>query len=189
VSDESAEQSESAAPTITAREIQQLEEKVLDKNEALSRDECKTLLKGLSDALDLADKFQSLSEEANRHTELAVQIGKRAVQDLREHNRCYVPLVVEEIQRAEAKFPTWPDDPLHAVAIIGEEFGELQKAVLERAYESSSSEPEKRVLKCEILDEAVQVAAMALRFIMSMDKYSWAPSNKHSQKPAAPEET
>lgn len=39
-------------------------------------------------------------------------------------------VVMDEVRRATQKFPTWPNDPLHAVAILGEEFGELTKAVL-----------------------------------------------------------
>lgn len=40
--------------------------------------------------------------------------------------------VLAELERATRKFPTWPTDPLHAVVVLGEEFGELTKAVLER---------------------------------------------------------
>lgn len=42
--------------------------------------------------------------------------------------------VIEEIQaelcRATAKYPTWPTDPLHALAVLGEEFGELYTALI-----------------------------------------------------------
>ena len=31
--------------------------------------------------------------------------------------------IYEELDRAIAKFPTWPTDPLHALAVLGEEFG------------------------------------------------------------------
>ena len=43
--------------------------------------------------------------------------------------------VLGEIARAVEKFPTWPTDPLHAVAVLGEEFGELTQAVLQCVYE------------------------------------------------------
>ena len=36
--------------------------------------------------------------------------------------------VMAEVARATQKFPTWPTDPLHALAVLGEEFGELTKA-------------------------------------------------------------
>lgn len=43
--------------------------------------------------------------------------------------------VQDEMARAVAKFPTWPTDPFHALAVLGEEFGELTKAVLQHTYE------------------------------------------------------
>lgn len=43
--------------------------------------------------------------------------------------------ILAEVSRATEKFPEWPTDPLHAVAILGEEFGELTKSVLQLAYE------------------------------------------------------
>ncbi len=36
-----------------------------------------------------------------------------------------IEAVKAELTRATAKFPTWPTDPLHALAVLGEEFGEL----------------------------------------------------------------
>ena len=38
--------------------------------------------------------------------------------------------VLTEIARATEKFPGWPTDPLHALAVLGEEFGELTQAML-----------------------------------------------------------
>jgi NTP pyrophosphatase (non-canonical NTP hydrolase) len=49
--------------------------------------------------------------------------------------------VREEIVRAIAKFPTWPTDPLHAVAVVCEEAGELTKATLQAVYERHKSGP------------------------------------------------
>lgn len=84
-----------------------------------------------------------------------------------------------EVERATAKFPTWPDDPLHAVAVVGEEAGELTKAVLQAVYEPHKSGP------VEAFDEAVQTAAMAVRFIMSHGRYRWAGGPQHTQAQAA----
>lgn len=84
--------------------------------------------------------------------------------------------VLREIDRARAKFPTWPTDPLHAVAVLQEEVGELQKAVLERCYKFDSVSFE------EVSSEAVQVAAMALRFLDSMMEYNWSPADQHVQR-------
>ena len=44
-------------------------------------------------------------------------------------------LIEAEVLKATEKFPTWPTDPLHALAVLGEEYGELTKAVLQVTYE------------------------------------------------------
>ncbi len=81
-----------------------------------------------------------------------------------------------EVERATRKFPTWPTDPIHAAAVIAEECGELQKAVLEAVYEPhKGSRPNVRT-------EAVQTAAMCLRFIASLEIYAWsARAPQHEQ--------
>ena len=84
-------------------------------------------------------------------------------------------LVMDEVGRATRKFPTWPTDPLHAVAVLGEEFGELTKAVLQTVYEPH------KVDEGELRTEAVQTAAMALRFLASMGRYKFAPCGQHVQ--------
>lgn len=78
-----------------------------------------------------------------------------------------VKLVTDELKRAIAKFPTWPEDPLHAVAVVNEEVGELNKAVLQETYESSKNGQN------DVRDEAIQAAAMALRFIMHLGDYKF----------------
>jgi hypothetical protein len=83
--------------------------------------------------------------------------------------------VMDEIRRATHLFPTWPTDPLHALSILGEEFGELTKAVLQTAYEPH------KVKEGELRTEAVQTAAMALRFLASLDRYEFVPSAQHAQ--------
>lgn len=85
--------------------------------------------------------------------------------------------VLTEIKRAVAKFPTWPTDPLHAVAVVGEECGELTKAVLQSVYE-----PHKATL-ADVRAEAVQTAAMAIRFLVSLDAgaYREATPEQHAQ--------
>jgi hypothetical protein len=81
----------------------------------------------------------------------------------------------DELRRATNKFPTWPSDPLHAVGIIGEEFGELSQATLQCVYEPHKSDT------FDIRCEAIQVAAMAIRFLMSLDRYTFAKPCQHSQ--------
>lgn len=85
-------------------------------------------------------------------------------------------LVQDELARAVAKFPTWPTDPFHALAVLGEEFGELTKAVLQHTYE-----PHKNVTGKDIRAEAIQTAAMALRWAMSLPCYQYRRAPQHSQ--------
>ena len=80
-----------------------------------------------------------------------------------------------ELARATTKFPTWPTDPLHALAVLGEEYGELTKAMLQLTYEPHKTTPE------EVRVEAIQTAAMALRLAMSLDRYEYQPGEQHQQ--------
>ena len=93
-------------------------------------------------------------------------------------NESLIQDINSEVARAIDKFPKWPSDPIHAATIIAEECGELQKAILEAVYE-----PNKEIVVSHIRDEAVQTAAMCMRFIDSLDnhKYQWFPSNQHHQ--------
>ncbi len=88
--------------------------------------------------------------------------------------------VLAELERATKKFPTWPTDPLHALAVLGEEYGELNQAMLQLTYE-----PEKfvtRQLGLEaVQEEAIQTAAMALRLAMSLGQYKYKPGEQHEQ--------
>mgnify|MGYP001809664430 CR=1 FL=1 len=75
-----------------------------------------------------------------------------------------------EMAASAAKHPWWPRCPFQALTILNEEVGELNKAVLQ-----FSCEPEKCVTRADIRAEAIQVAAMALTFILHMDNYSDDP--------------
>jgi len=83
--------------------------------------------------------------------------------------------VLNEVGRATKKFPTWPTDPLHAFAVLGEEVGELQKAILQTVYEPHKS------TKDDVRKEAIQTAAMALRFLLSLETYEYSKCKQHSQ--------
>ena len=87
--------------------------------------------------------------------------------------------VLAELERAMRKFPTWPTDPLHALAVLGEEFGELTKDVLQLTYEPH------KTTRANVRTEAIQTAAMALRFAASLDEYYYRPATQHAQDPAA----
>ena len=67
-----------------------------------------------------------------------------------------------EIAIAESKFPAWPTDIIHASAIVQEEAGELVKATLEVTYEPHKTG------RGEVEKEAIQTAAMAIRFLKNL---------------------
>ena len=83
--------------------------------------------------------------------------------------------VFHEIEKAVRKFPTWPTDPLHAIAVLGEEYGELTQAVLQSVYEPHKSGPD------QVRLEAIQTAAMAIRFLISLDEYKYVRGDQHKQ--------
>lgn len=83
--------------------------------------------------------------------------------------------IVTEVERATKKFPTWPTDPLHALAVLGEEYGELTKEMLQLTYEPHKTNHER------IETEAIQTAAMAIRLVMSLRRYCYTAGHQHSQ--------
>ncbi|USN16386.1 hypothetical protein PLUTO_00700 [Luteibacter phage vB_LflM-Pluto] len=123
------------------------------------------------------------------HSELAVIIARlQAEAKEKEPNKFYVATssfecyyilnsILEELNRAIRKFPTWPTDPLHAVNVLNEEVGELNRAVLQQVYEPHKN----KAGTVEVRDEALQSAAMAVRFLLSLPKYRFAPTDQHQQ--------
>lgn len=83
--------------------------------------------------------------------------------------------VLSEVRNAIKKFPQWPTDPIHAMAVVNEEVGELNKAVLQQVYEPSKNKPG------QVYAEALQAAAMLLRFLASYDNYELVPSPQHTK--------
>jgi hypothetical protein len=83
--------------------------------------------------------------------------------------------VEDELIKATGKFPTWPTDPIHAAGVVNEECGELSREVLQLVYEPHKSSP------TTVREEAVQLAAMAFRFLRSMSRYDWTPGVQHDQ--------
>ena len=83
--------------------------------------------------------------------------------------------VLEELRKSAAKFPEWPDDPIHAAGVVNEECGELQREVLKLCYEPHKSTRE------SVRVEAVQTAVMAIRFLHSLDHYVFQPGPQHKQ--------
>ena len=69
--------------------------------------------------------------------------------------------VTHELGRAEAKYPLWPDDYLHAVAIMNEEAGEATKACIDMIFHRQDVG--------RYREELVQTAAMAIRALLDLD--------------------
>lgn len=67
-------------------------------------------------------------------------------------------LIIVELDRATHQHPEWPDDIIHAAAVIMEETGELMKACLDLIYFGGSER--------SVRNEVVSVAAMAERFML-----------------------
>lgn len=87
------------------------------------------------------------------------------------------PDVLGELEKALDKFPTWPVDPLHALAVLSEEYGEVAKAMLELTYEPS------KITIADARLEVAQMAAMAVRLMASLEEYVYqkSPQYKHGE--------
>ena len=103
-------------------------------------------------------------------------IGEYPMGTVREAKMTPLEKILAELESATEKFPTWPTDPLHALAVLGEEFGELTQAMLQRIYE-----PDKTTLE-NVEKEAIQTAAMAIRLVMSLDRYRYEGCLQHFQQ-------
>lgn len=73
-----------------------------------------------------------------------------------------VTMLLTELDKAERKFPTWPDDLVHRAAIVSEEAGELVRASLQNQYEGDRLQ--------ELKKEATQTGAMSLMFLIKLPK-------------------
>ncbi|MHB8149962.1 MAG: hypothetical protein ACYDIB_07345 [Desulfobulbia bacterium] len=76
------------------------------------------------------------------------------------HGNKVIGLIFEELRLAEAKHPGWPEDQIHAAAILAEEVGEVVKAAIDHEWAGGSID--------EIRKEAAQVGAMALRLLLHL---------------------
>jgi len=115
--------------------------------------------------------------QQNNQTE-GVDMESREGESAPRSSHCYAKwfaAIEKEVERAVAKFPTWPDDPIHAAAVVFEEAGELQKATLEHMYEPHKSE------LMDVRDEAIQTAVMAIRFLASLHRYDFRRGDQHEQ--------
>lgn len=65
--------------------------------------------------------------------------------------------IVVEMKTAKDKHPNWPNDIIHAGAIVSEESGEMIRACLQHKYEGGHFS--------EIRKEAIQTAATCIRLL------------------------
>jgi hypothetical protein len=77
-----------------------------------------------------------------------------------------ITMIQEELCRAITKHPSWPTDMIHGAAVVCEEAGELIQATYDYEYKEADSAQ----LRQRALEEAVQVGAMAIRFLMNFEK-------------------
>ena len=84
--------------------------------------------------------------------------------------------IIIELVKAKQKHGYFPDDPIHAAAVLGEESGELTQAALDYVYSGGDIQSMK--------EEAAQCGAMAIRFLENVERYEkWmlTRSAKHEQ--------
>lgn len=82
-------------------------------------------------------------------------------------------LIHRELEYAVQKFPMFPSDPLHAIAIVNEEAGEATKDTLQWCYE-----PHKDVSENTIKGELIQTAAMCIRMVCGLDSGDIRPDKQ-----------
>lgn len=79
--------------------------------------------------------------------------------------------VLCELDEARLKHPLWPDDGIHALAIIQEEIGEAFQSALDAAYRGGEH--------AHIRAEISSAAAMCLRFLDNWDRMRVPRSTQH----------
>lgn len=73
-----------------------------------------------------------------------------------------------ELRKAKKLFPNWPDHPAAQAGIVTEEAGELMKAALEWKYERNENPTLQQIQIDQMKEEAIQTAAMAIRFLENL---------------------
>jgi len=77
-------------------------------------------------------------------------------------NESVVGLIINEVNRAEAKHPNWPNDTVYGMAIIGEEYGEATREAVK--IEMNEDDASLENLKSEL----VHTAATCIRMLKNL---------------------
>ena len=77
-----------------------------------------------------------------------------------EHGEKVIELIFDELRKAEAKHPGWPEDKIHAVGILVEEAGEAMQAAIDCTYRGADVE--------KLRIELAQTGAMAIRALLHL---------------------
>lgn len=77
-------------------------------------------------------------------------------------NNLIYTAIKSEVQRATSLHPEWPDDPIHATAIVAEESGEAIRAAVQLVYEGGDLDA--------LRTELIQTAATCVRALEHMHK-------------------
>ena len=78
--------------------------------------------------------------------------------------------IICEYCRASKMYPAWPQDAVHAAAVLAEEAGEVVQAALDFNYKADGPSA-LQVHREKIEEEAVQAGAMALRVLQGLAGY------------------
>jgi hypothetical protein len=80
-----------------------------------------------------------------------------------------IQLIMDELVSAEAKHPLFPNDPIHAVAIMAEECGEAVQAAIDFVYQDGIAH--RQVNRRKLQKELAQTGAMAVRNLINMHNF------------------
>lgn len=78
--------------------------------------------------------------------------------------------ILKELKKAKKAYPNWPDHVAAQAGIVVEEAGELMQAALQLKYEKGKGGLSVTEQRKHMRDEAVQTAAMCIRFLENLDK-------------------
>ena len=81
-----------------------------------------------------------------------------------------IKLVEKELDLAKLKYPKWPSDPIHAIAIAWEEKGELIQASIDHLYPYGNHKENDTLER--MTKEALQMICMGIRFLENIESYN-----------------